>query len=182
MKSGDVDVLVVPDYAGSGPEHWQSRWLKGIRTAWLVEQDDWDRPSRAAWTGRLVTAVEQARQPAFLVAHSLGVHTVAHAAAHFPEGKVIGAFLVAPPDLENPRAPATIHGFAPVPDAPLPFPSLLIASRTDLYCDYARAEDFAFAWGARLVDAGDAGHINSASGHGPWPEGLMTFAQFLSRL
>ncbi|MGO4837655.1 alpha/beta hydrolase, partial [Rhizobiaceae sp. 2RAB30] len=27
-----------------------------------------------------------------------------------------------------------------------------------------------------------AGHINSEAGYGPWPEGSMTFAQFLSRL
>jgi len=26
-------------------------------------------------------------------------------------------------------------------------------------------------WGADLVDAGDAGHINTASGYGPWPGG-----------
>ncbi|MFB2608362.1 alpha/beta hydrolase, partial [Rhizobium phaseoli] len=37
-------------------------------------------------------------------------------------------------------------------------------------------------WGSFLVDAGEAGHINADSGHGPWPEGTMVFAQFLSRL
>ena len=30
--------------------------------------------------------------------------------------------------------------------------------------------------------AGQAGHINTDSGYGPWPEGSMAFAQFLSRL
>jgi predicted alpha/beta hydrolase family esterase len=48
---------------------------------------------------------------------------------------------------------------------------LLVASRTDPHCTYERAEDYAYAWGSALVDAGEAGHINVASGHGPWPEG-----------
>jgi predicted alpha/beta hydrolase family esterase len=33
-----------------------------------------------------------------------------------------------------------------------------------------------------LIDAGEAGHINADSGHGPWPEGTMVFAKFLSQL
>ena len=182
MKSSDVDVLIVPGLWGSTPEHWQTRWLKGIRTAWLVEQEDWDNPTHDAWTGQLVKSVEQARQKVFLVAHSLGVHVVVRAAPRLPAAKVVGAFLVSPPDLDCGHMPAIDKEFGPVPETPLPFPSLLVASRNDRYCDFSRAEDFAFNWGARLVDAGHAGHINVASGHGPWPEGLMTMAQFLSRL
>jgi uncharacterized protein len=94
-----------------------------------------------------------------------------------------GAFLVAPPDVEEADLiPAVERSFAPVPRDPLPFPSLLVASRSDPYCAYARAEDLAFAWGSALLDAGEAGHINTASGYGPWPEGLMRFAGFLKRL
>jgi predicted alpha/beta hydrolase family esterase len=33
-----------------------------------------------------------------------------------------------------------------------------------------------------VIDAGEAGSVNSESGHGPWPEGLMSFAGFLKRL
>jgi predicted alpha/beta hydrolase family esterase len=36
--------------------------------------------------------------------------------------------------------------------------------------------------GAKLIDAGFSGHINSESGHGPWPEGVMRFAAFLKTL
>jgi len=28
----------------------------------------------------------------------------------------------------------------------------------------------------------NAGHLNTASGHGPWPEGLLTFGLFLRSL
>ena len=33
-----------------------------------------------------------------------------------------------------------------------------------------------------LIDAGEAGHINADSGFGPWPEGSMAFAKFLTGL
>ena len=65
---------------------------------------------------------------------------------------------------------------------PLPFPSLLVASRNDPYSPYEVAEDTRFAWGAKVLDAGEAGHIDAESGHGPWPEGLMSFAGFLKGL
>jgi len=44
------------------------------------------------------------------------------------------------------------------------------------------ADELAAAWGSMIVDAGDSGHLNSESGHGPWPEGSMVFAKFLSQL
>ena len=94
-----------------------------------------------------------------------------------------GAYLVGLPDVERADlAGGDRRAFAPLPRAPLPFPSLLVASRDDPYCTYERAEDFSYAWGAALVDAGMSGHLNTASGHGPWPEGLMRFAGFLRQL
>jgi len=127
--------------------------------------------------------VKRAEKPVVLVGHSLGVLAIAHAAPLLPGGKVQGAFLVSLPDVERPDfAPAIDRAFAPIPREPFSFPSVLIASRTDPYCDYAKAEDIAYAWGSAIVDAGDAGHLNTESGHGPWPEGLMRFAGFLKRL
>jgi len=58
----------------------------------------------------------------------------------------------------------------------------VIASRDDPYALYEASEAFAAALGAELADAGLSGHINSESGHGPWPEGLMRFAAFLKTL
>jgi hypothetical protein len=45
-----------------------------------------------------------------------------------------------------------------------------------------RARDFAADWGADFQLAGDAGHINAESGHGPWPEGLLLFGELMRRL
>ncbi|MFG1358487.1 RBBP9/YdeN family alpha/beta hydrolase [Xanthobacter pseudotagetidis] len=181
MKSSDVDILLVPGWQGSGPDHWQSRWERALSTARRVAQADFDAPDRDAWTARLVEEVARATRPVVLVAHSLGVPTVVHAAPSFPKGKVAGAFLVAPPDLAAARAPE-LASFAPVPTDPLPFPSVLVASRTDPYCAYDQAEGFALDWGAALVDAGDAGHVNAEAGFGPWPEGSMRLLGFLRAL
>jgi len=181
MRTADCDIVVVPGYTDSGPDHWQTRWQRKLSTARRVEQGDWDRPVREAWIARLVETVARCRRPVVLVAHSLGVMAVAHAAASLRE--VRGAFLAAPADVEQPGLPEVIdRSFAPIPCDPLPFPSLLLASRSDPYCAYRRAEDLAFAWGSALLDAGEAGHINAADGYGPWPEGLMRFAGFLKRL
>ncbi len=183
MKTSDADILIVPGLTGSGPEHWQTRWEQKLSTARRVEQEDWDSPDLATWTGQLVRDVSAATRPVILVAHSCGVPTVVHAAARFPDGLVRGAYLVGLPDVEREDLPEAIRrAFAPLPRAPLPFPSLLVASRDDPYCTYERAEDFSYAWGAALVDAGMSGHLNTASGHGPWPEGLMRFAGFLRQL
>ena len=62
------------------------------------------------------------------------------------------------------------------------FPAITIASRNDPFGTYEHADDIAAAWGSLLIDAGMSGHINAESGHGPWPEGTMVFAQFLSKL
>ncbi|HUJ38819.1 MAG TPA: alpha/beta hydrolase [Hyphomicrobium sp.] len=191
MRTLDADILMVPGLNGSAPDHWQSRWERNLRTARRVEQDDWDRPDKDLWVGSVIRAVAASARPAVLVAHSLGVHAVAYAAEKLPQGAVSGAFLVAPPDLDNPqRFPAEINetwpadgfGFSPVPMRRLTFPSLLLASASDPFCTLERAQEFAAAWGAGLVDIGPAGHINAASGYGPWPDGVLRFGAFLKQL
>jgi predicted alpha/beta hydrolase family esterase len=167
MKVKDADILIVPGGAGCGPGHWQSRWQAKLSTARRVGPAD------------VAGAVNEAERPVVIVAHSLGVTAAVHAATHF-RNAVAGAFLVAPPDVAgegNPRRRLT--GFGPYP---LPFPSITIASRNDPHCAFEIAEDMAAAWGSLFVDAGEAGHIDAEAGYGPWPEGSMAFAQFLSRL
>lgn len=183
MRIADLDILIVPGWTNSGPEHWQSRWQGGMATARRVDMGDWENPVQHTWVEALLAAVSDARRPSLLVAHSLGVLAVVHAASRLPPGKVVGAFLVAAPDLEQEQRPPEIDpAFVPIPMSALPFPSVLVHSNSDPYCTVPRALAFAAAWGAETADAGDAGHINSASGHGPWPEGLMRLAGFLKTL
>ncbi len=193
MKSSNVDILIVPGWQNSGPEHWQTRWEKNLRTARRVIQDDWDNPNVETWGDRIAKFASGATQPVVIVAHSLGVPAVVYAGDKLRGRGVIGTFLVAPADVEfahfwpdtgGERWPPVNGdgGYTRMPETTLPFPAHLIVANNDLYCSYARAEYLAEKWGAKLTDAGETGHINTASGHGPWPEGLLQFGQFLRGL
>jgi uncharacterized protein len=172
---GQLVVLNVPGLGNSGPDHWQSRWA--ARYPWIsrVELGTWDNPDRNAWAQRLDQSIRQAGGKAILVAHSLGCLTVAWWAALYASGymqSVAGALLVAPADADREPSIPTIARFGPVPLLPLPFPSILVASRNDPYASFDRAAMMARYWGSHLVDAGEAGHINAESGLGDWPQGL----------
>lgn len=183
MRTSDADILLVPGLGGSNPDHWQSRWDAKLPTARFVAQSDFDRPDLEAWRARLIEEISRAERPVVLVGHSLGVLAIAHAAPLLRDLQVKGAFLVAPPAPETIAAiPSIDPAFAAPPLEALPFPSLVIASRDDPFAPYADSERLAGTLGAELTDAGNSGHINADSGHGPWPEGLMRFAGFLKTL
>ena len=187
MRTQDADILILPGLGNSGPDHWQSRWEAKLSSARRVLQEDWEHPEVGDWTAQIGTAIHSATKPVVLIAHSLGVIAAVHVAQQLAgqegAGRIAGGFFVAPPSERAITKHAAIDPhFAPVPTAPLPFPSVLVASRNDPFSTYGDAEDMAYAWGAALADAGFSGHINMDSGHGPWPEGLMRFAGFMKTL
>jgi uncharacterized protein len=187
MRAFEASFLVIPGLGGSEPDHWQSRWNAKLPTARRVDQADWEKPGLAAWRDRIVEEVERAARPVVLVAHSLGVLAAVHAAPFLAKGetsgKIKGGFLVAPPSVKILAGlDALDPAFLTFLDKPLPFPSLLIASRDDPYSSFADSEALARTLGAELIDAGFSGHINVESGHGPWPEGLLRFVGFLKTL
>ena len=183
MKLSEASILIVPGFGDSGQDHWQTRWERKLSSASRVHQPDWHKASRAQWAETIAAAVNAAEKPVVLVSHSIGTAAIPHAAPLFAPGKVIGGFLVGLSDWNRENLlPGVHHDFAPLPREPLSFPSLLVASRNDPYCDFEVAADHANAWGAALIDAGEVGHINTESGHGPWPEGLLRFAGFINRL
>ncbi len=173
-------VLIIPGLGGSGPEHWQSLWQARLPDVRRVEQADWDKPDRAGWIAQLDAAVTQSKQAPVLAAHSLSCALVAcWAVAH--KRPVQGALLVAPADVDSDtHTPPEAHVFRPVPMQRLPFPAIVVASRDDPYVALRRALDMAKAWGAELVDIGEAGHINSSAGYGEWPEGERLLARLRS--
>lgn len=192
MRTADVDILIIPGWSSSGDDHWQSRWQRSLKTARRVEQQDWFAPKRDLWVPRILEeAAKSGERPVVVVAHSLGVAAAAHAATEAPRGLISAAFFVAPADVDNAAGwPVTQgqtfdvggSGFAPLPRTALPFPSMVVASSNDPYCSLERARGMAADWGADLVEAGAAGHINVESGHGPWPDGLLRFGMLLKRL
>ena len=163
-------VLIVPGWGGSGPDHWQTWWERELPHARRVEMPDWHAPQRGAWIRAFDDAVAAAEAPPIVIAHSLGCVTVAHwagSAAH----SIRGALFVAPADLERASCPPALHDFGPVPRARLPFFTQVIASDDDPYATLERVREMTDAWGARLTVLHRAGHINVASGFGPWREG-----------
>jgi len=164
-------VLIVPGLGGSGPDHWQTHLERALPGAARVEQDDWDSPDLQRWFDRLAAAIEL-RPGTVLVAHSLGCPLVAHVAVRRPDLPVAAALLVAPADVDSGRhTPGHTRGFAPIPLRPLPFRSIVVASTNDPFMEFDRARELATAWGAEFIDAGASGHINVASGFGPWRTG-----------
>ena len=187
MKSSETDILVIAGYEGAGDTHWQQRLVAKLPSAKLVEQDDWLYGSLDAAVARLIEAMRVATKPIVFVGHSAGCTLVALAVpqmrAHGLVERARGAFLVAAPSAAAIGGLAVIDSrFKDIPRQPLPFPSVLVASSDDPFSTLEQSADIARAWGSEFVEAGAQGHINTASGHGPWPEGMMKFAGFLSKL
>ncbi|MBE0474668.1 alpha/beta fold hydrolase [Rhodoferax sp.] len=178
MKADNV--IILPGWQGSGPQHWQSLWQaqSGFQR---VEQHDWLRPLRGDWIARLEDVVLSLDAPAVLVAHSLGCLLVAAWAAHSRNThRVKAALLVAPGDVTQEALRPVLASWSPIPLQPLQFKSTLVASRDDPYCSFERAQTFAQAWGSGLVDAGALGHINADSALGAWPHGLVLLNQLIN--
>ena len=107
-------VLLLPGWQNSGPDHWQSRWEARYGYT-RVQQHDWMRPLRGDWMAQLEEAVLSQSQPCVLVAHSLGCLLVASWAAHSRNSaKVSGALLVAPGDAEREALRPLLASWAPV--------------------------------------------------------------------
>lgn len=172
-------VLVVPGLRDAVATHWQTLLVEQLKAAGRpvasvppMGREDLD-------CARRVAAVEAAAQavdgPLIVVAHSAGCITVAFWALHTRRA-VAGALLAVPPDFERPMpagyptlAALAEGGWLPLPRRPLPFRCLVAASRNDPLADLERVRELARDWGAGLVDLGEVGHLNPASGYGPWP-------------
>ena len=165
-------VFLLPGWHNSGPAHWQSRW-EAEYGYMRVQQHDWARPLRGDWLMQLEEAILNGGQtPIILVAHSLGCIQVAAWAAHSKNTqRVKAALLVAPGDVEREEVRALLPSWSPIVREPLSFKSMVVASRDDPHCAFARAESLARDWGAELVDIGAVGHINGDSGLDNWPQG-----------
>lgn len=166
-----IETLIVPGLNGSPAGHWQHHWALDDAGADTVEQEDWRRPELEPWLHALEARIEASAPGVLLVAHSLGCSLIAALARRPAASHVGGALLVAPADVESlaDRHPS-VRGFAEAEATPLPFASILVASRNDPFMAFEAAERQARRWGSALVDLGEAGHVNIASGYGPWPD------------
>jgi predicted alpha/beta hydrolase family esterase len=179
--------LIVPGYQGSGEGHWQ-QWL---HARWpgsaLLTGVDWDRPVLAHWAERIRDEIARAHAPLWIVAHSFGCLASVVAAADRPQS-VAGLLLVAPADPArfhllglgtHTDRRLEVHSLADVlPLVGLQVPGLVLASRDDPWMPLSEARRWASLWQLPLQDLGAAGHVNTASGFGPWPQLLQILARW----
>lgn len=172
-------ILLVPGMAEAGADHWQAHWERQLPDCARVELGASEEPHRNTWVNRLNLAIHRAGRPVILVAHSLGCHAVAWWNEYerpSADGPVQGALLVAPPEVEHGAIDGRLARFAPVMRTPMPFPTIVAASRDDPRISFMRARRLARIWKSRFVDAGWLGHLDAGSGVRDWP-----FGQFLLR-
>ena len=175
------NVLILPGWLNSGPDHWQSRWER-THSYQRVEQHDWQRPLRGDWIARLEDVLLSCTEPAVLVAHSLGCLTVAAWAAHSQNTHIVkAALLVAPPDTAREDIKQVLPGWL-VPLQKLPFKTVLFASSNDPFCNFDQAQRFASSWGSTLINVGARGHINADSKLCDWPEAHLELQQLVALL
>ena len=171
-------ILIVPGLRDHVPDHWQTILEAKLKSQQIkvcsVQPLEHDKLSRAARVQVLDEALASIDGPVYLVAHSAGAMITVHwAQTH--KRTLEGALLAAPADLENPLPPGypahadlRANGWEPIPRTRLPFPSIVAASTNDPLAKYERVVEFAHAWGSRLVNLGEVGHLKPAAGYGEW--------------
>ena len=173
-------VLIVPGLRDHVPAHWQTLLEaellaqgEEVRSVPPMGRADLDCAARVAAIEAAAQAIEG---PIILVAHSGGCIMVAHWAQQSTRA-VAGALLAAPPDFETPMPEGypsvdelAAAGWLPVPRKPLPFPSIVCTSSNDPLGSLERVRTLGQDWGSRLMHLGAVGHLNPASGFGPWPQ------------
>jgi len=184
----DATVLFVPGLRGHVADHWQTLLANDIPSSRTVPPEQTTPLSRDKRVYNLAREIEAIEGDIILVAHSAGVLITAHwawAARRTAGTRIRGALLVSPADLERPL-PAGYptheelgdNNWLPIPRVELPFPSILAASTNDPLASFTRTQALAKEWGCELENLGEAGHMNPASGYGPWPAAM----KFISRL
>jgi uncharacterized protein len=169
--------LTVHGLDGSAAPHWQHWWAASDSSAIMVDLPNPSQPDPTLWETEL--AGMALRHPgSILVGHSLGAVLIARVLARFSQLNIRAALLVAPAD---PERAARISQFGALPALRFGIPITLAASRNDPWMPAAHARAWAGQIGAEFLDMGFAGHINVASGFGPWPQGKALRDDLIAR-
>ncbi len=172
-------IVIVPGLRDHVAEHWQTLLatkLSKTRRVVTVPPLEHDKLQCDARVQALAQTLAGVDGPVLFVAHSGGVITLAHWAARH-QHLVSGALLAAPADFDTPlpagyptRNELRANGWLPVPQFPLPFPSIVAASTNDPLASMDSVQRMARNWGSAVINVGAVGHLNPASGFGEWPK------------
>ena len=175
-----LPVLLLHGWQGSEPEHWQS-WLatqlhEVDRELHYPQLPDPDKPDLGAWLDALRGSLTALPGDGFdVVAHSLGAvlwlhHIAGPSAGDSPRAARVA--LIAPPSPHT--AIAEIASFFPPPlDVDVVRHSaggtVLVAGDDDPYTPEGINTAYAVPLKIATTVLPGGGHVNVASGYGPWP-------------
>lgn len=173
--------LVLHGWMGSAEPHWQS-WLAdalrdlGHDVAFPMLPDQ-DTPERTAWSDAVAKAL--ARGPEVVICHSLANLAWIDSVATHDVPRAAKVLLVAPPgQVEVDSLRQSMKGFTRcVLDteaiARAAAEVRMVSSDADPYCAGGAAKVYAQPLGiAHDLLGPETGHINVATGFGPWPQAL----------
>lgn len=172
-----IHTLIVPGVGGSEAQHWQSWLQRNLMSSSRVHQMDWNQPILPHWVEQFVQTLQPIQGEVQIVAHSFGCLTTVAALALHPElnKQVKKLILVAP---ANP-ARFGEAGFARdskqnyqtlFQNFKIHVPTSLLISENDPWLSFEDAQQLAQHWKLKPINLGQVGHINVASGFGPFPE------------
>jgi predicted alpha/beta hydrolase family esterase len=175
--SGARQFLILHGWGGSGPDHWQS-WLasqlraagEAVRFPTLPNPDE---PRLEEWLTGMRHELSSMTGSRIVVCHSLAVLLWLHHTRQPDAAAVDRLLLVAPPGpaVNNPQ----VETFFPAPRDPLALHQTareieLVCSVADPFCPERAEHYYGEPLGVQtLLYPSEAGHINVASGYGPWP-------------
>lgn len=172
-----LHTVIVPGVAGSEHAHWQSWLERQLMSCSRVQQNNWNHPVLNEWIAQFVKTVAPLTTDLQIVAHSFGCLTTVAALAQHPElqAKIKNLVLVAP---ANP-ARFGEQGFARdskndyanyFQQLNIKVPTQMLISENDPWLAFEDAQHLARAWNLQPINLGAVGHINVASGFGPFPQ------------
>lgn len=172
-----IHTVIVPGVGGSEHDHWQSWLQRQLKSCSRVQQQDWNKPVLHEWIEQFFKTVQSIHEPIQIVSHSFGCLTTVAALAQHPElnQKIKNLVLVAPAN------PARFGDAGFARDSQNDYqqyfhqlkpqvPTQMIISENDPWLNFQDALQLAKAWKIRPKNLGQVGHINVASGFGPFPE------------
>lgn len=172
-----IHTVIVPGVGGSEAQHWQSWLQRNLMSSSRVNQTDWNQPVLNHWVEQFTKTLRPLQSDVQIVAHSFGcLTTVAALALHPKLNKHVKKLI-----LVAPANPARFGeaGFARdsktdyqafFHQLKIQVPTTLLISENDPWLSFEDAQQLARSWKLQPVNLGQVGHINVASGFGPFPE------------
>jgi predicted alpha/beta hydrolase family esterase len=181
-------LVFVPGLRGHVAWHWVTLLAKSTTAARTVPPPQHHRQlSCAGRVAALAATIAPIDGPIIIVAHSAGVHTVAHW-TQTNTRPIAGALLATPPNMERALPPGyptqpelRAGGWLALPRWRLPFPAIVASSSNDPLAEEDWVGRIAFDWGAQLRRLGRVGRLDRESGFGRWPEAEHIIAELASQ-